>query len=333
MRAILAGTLFLLVVSLAASSTDAADPIDLSVEIAPVTARISDPITLTITATGPEGVTITFPQETATLGAFDVMDVRDDMDIPIGAERKSVRRYKLECIRSGKQTIPSLDVAYVDRRGETQSSGVVSTKPQSITITSSLDEPIAATEFRDIKPVVFLEEKTLKQSSVPIWVWVITGCVLAAVLAMVYFLTRAPRPVPPAQWALGAIDELNRRSSGTSDGSYIHQKLSDIVREFVDRQFSIAAPRLTTSEFLLALESNSRLPDSLQQQMRNFMQSADMIKFAAASAGRESVEQSIDQAKKFVVESERIASLEAESESEQEEPRHGNSATDSVEAS
>ena len=61
--------------------------------------------------------------------------------------------------------------------------------------------------------------------------------------------------------------------------------LTDIVRNFLEKQFSLRAERQTTSEFLFTLQNdNSPLDVEQRRFLREFLSAADMIKFARLPA-------------------------------------------------
>ncbi len=57
-------------------------PVELIVTLDHATAQIAEPLTLTLTVQAPNGVTVTFPQDQASLGSFNVLEVSDTPDVP-----------------------------------------------------------------------------------------------------------------------------------------------------------------------------------------------------------------------------------------------------------
>jgi len=80
--------------------------------------------------------------------------------------------------------------------------------------------------------------------------------------------------------------------------------LTDIVRDYLEERFKIHAPKQTTYEFLSNMESpNSPLNNKDRNFLREFMMSADMIKFAKYDANKDMIESSINRAVQLVTES------------------------------
>ncbi len=80
--------------------------------------------------------------------------------------------------------------------------------------------------------------------------------------------------------------------------------LTDIVRDYLEERFRIHAPKQTTYEFLSSMENpNSPLNNKDRNFLREFMVSADMIKFAKYDAGKDMIESSMNRAVQLVTES------------------------------
>lgn len=105
-----------------------------------------------------------------------------------------------------------------------------------------------------------------------------------------------------------AIKDLNQLRSEYQSGIVNPLKcisqLTDIVRGYLEERFSIHAPKQTTSEFLVNMESSSSpLNNKNRNFLREFMVSADMIKFAKHEACKEMIESSISRAALLIEES------------------------------
>ncbi len=62
-------------------------------------------------------------------------------------------------------------------------------------------------------------------------------------------------------------------------------RLTDIVRQYVERRFDIAAPKLTTAEFLDQATRHESLDQPQQSLLRVFLSLADLVKFARFEPG------------------------------------------------
>ena len=100
---------------------------------------------------------------------------------------------------------------------------------------------------------------------------------------------------------LGALESL--RSEVVSRSLTAEQgiaKLSDVIRTYLEQRYKLPVSGKTTPEFLEEMEITSPLPDSDKPFLQNFLNSADMIKFAKAPCDAPAVSAAIDSAEKLV---------------------------------
>ncbi|MBQ4479117.1 MAG: hypothetical protein II943_00590 [Victivallales bacterium] len=66
-------------------------------------------------------------------------------------------------------------------------------------------------------------------------------------------------------------------------GKYKHfyQRISDIMREYLENRFALHAPRLTTEEFLRQLTATPTLIREHRELLQKFLTACDMVKFAS----------------------------------------------------
>ena len=133
-----------------------------------------------------------------------------------------------------------------------------------------------------------VDETQKKKKRTFVWYLVAGGVLLLAILLwlIIRFRKRKNTPSEPV-WitALNMIAELRKSFSekAVSPESAVI-RLTDIVRHFLEKQFSLPAEHQTTPEFLTALRSSESPLDVEQRQfLREFLSSADMVKFARLS--------------------------------------------------
>ncbi len=143
-----------------------------------------------------------------------------------------------------------------------------------VTVLSSLSEVKADAA----RPVTGIEElpppPSIEHSSSPWWVLVGLGLVLAAVVA--WRLRGKPKPVPPFEWAMKSFDRLDREEIS---GPALVEGVAMVLRGFIERRFGIAAPRLTTSELLIAAEQ-AGWPVEESESLLRLLEICDRAKFA-----------------------------------------------------
>ena len=147
------------------------------------------------------------------------------------------------------------------------------------------------------------------------------GITLALVAALIIFWRwqsrrRRERPaILPEIWALQSLAELERTDwIGTGRAREFYYRLSEIIRAYIEKKFALAAPEMTTEEFLLTL---TRLRGALPydaERLRAFLQACDIVKYAAYSPQREDAEQVLATARTFVYETAAAAERAAQQE-------------------
>ncbi len=108
--------------------------------------------------------------------------------------------------------------------------------------------------------------------------------------------------LPPWALALSLLKELREEMKGHKiKGQICISRLTDIVRNYLEKRFNIHAPSQTTHEFLMDLDKGpSPLETEHKQFLREFLTAADMVKFAKLPADEGLLENAMDKAEKLV---------------------------------
>lgn len=236
---------------------------------------------------------VRFPRPDDSFGEFAV--VRDEeVSGRLVADRRVVRGhdYLLQPFLPGDYEVPALKVVL-------NGSSEIATEPIAVVVESVLEDPDAA-ELREIADAVDIP--------IPWWWWVLM--VLGAVAGLggaVWWWKRrreqrlAPRPVPIHEAALAALDALLAEEL-LAEGrlKLFYMRLSDVVRRYIEERFRLRAPEQTTEEFLQAMGGSPEIRKDHQQLLRNFLQEADMVKFAEYLPGREATGRAVEAARRFI---------------------------------
>lgn len=136
------------------------------------------------------------------------------------------------------------------------------------------------------------------------WRWAGLGAVLVAALAVLVAILRsrglehgAP-PKPPWEIAELAIQKLGDELPMAPPVFF--QKLTDIVRYYIERRFDMPATERTTPEFMGMVRSADWLDREQAAMLDDFLTSADQVKFARADATLEQMNQALAAAGGFV---------------------------------
>ena len=142
------------------------------------------------------------------------------------------------------------------------------------------------------------------------WLWVglaALAILAAALLALRKFLTtprtilHIPKPVPPYQIALDALDSLRAKGwieTLTIEPFYV--ELSAIVRLYLEGRFGLRAPERTTEEFIRDALTSRKLSDAHQNLVAGFLEQSDLVKFARHAPGQTDMRNALDSATALV---------------------------------
>lgn len=125
------------------------------------------------------------------------------------------------------------------------------------------------------------------------WLCVLAAIVLLALVALAVILYRrkhakrtAPLPTP-YQVATAALQALLAEGlPEKGEAKLFHQRLSSILREYLEARFDVSAPRLTTEEFMALLTKTPALVQEHRRLLQEFLNACDMVKFAGVSSGQ-----------------------------------------------
>jgi len=85
---------------------------------------------------------------------------------------------------------------------------------------------------------------------------------------------------------------------------FYYQRISDILRRYIESRFGINAPEQTTEEFLEGLDTQHNFPDNYNILLKNFLIYCDLVKFAEHQPANEDIANTLESCKKFISETE-----------------------------
>ena len=111
-------------------------------------------------------------------------------------------------------------------------------------------------------------------------------------------------PVPPWEVALDLLEKLKLKKYLEYDKyQQYYSELADILRRYMEEYFGIRAPEMTTEEFLESIRTNEMVAEEHRLILEKFMREADVVKFAKVSPTVKEAEQSLELAKRFIMQS------------------------------
>lgn len=191
------------------------------------------------------------------------------------------------------------------------------------------DEISGMTDVAEPAPGTWLDD-------VPDWLLQYWWAILAALvlIAVLLFLIRkwlrarkgkpkAKPVIPPYQEAVKALDELKGKQlwqHGENERYFV--ELTDILRRYLNRRFGVAAPEMTTSQFLDEASRHPRLT-AYADELQRLLHLADFIKFAKGDSLPAENEEAFSIVRRFVEDTRPTPEEDAKDKAESPTPAAG----------
>jgi LPXTG-motif cell wall-anchored protein len=279
-------------------------PVKLLVRVEPRQPRLSDLVEMDVQVEFPPGIAIKPPAFGQAVGDFLI---RDYSERPPEAGARNLRRfhYQLEPAHAGKHLIRSVSIEFVDQRPNSERRGepvLIETDPLEVEVTSELGDE--APSLAHLEPM--LPPQPVPQTSATGWLAAAGLAALLAVLAGAALLRRKRRPIEPrrptaeqtAQAALAQLLAENLPGRGLVKEFYL--RLTAIVRQYVEDTTGIRAPEQTTEEFLRDMRSHAVFPPERSARLAEFLEAADLVKYAGQQPEEGQIDQATARAHEFV---------------------------------
>ena len=141
--------------------------------------------------------------------------------------------------------------------------------------------------------------------------WVLLAALVLVVLAAMYGIGRKLRrrikimmmsPTERARYELERLLAQDLPGKGLFKEFYF--AITGIVRTYIERRHGIRAPELTTPEFLETAANRTEFEPAVVERLRLFLESADLVKFAAWTPTQHAIQDTIETAQAYIAEDE-----------------------------
>jgi hypothetical protein len=279
-------------------------PVKLFVRVWPRKPRLSDLVMMDVRVESQPDIEIKPPAFGQAVGDFLIRDYSEPSPEP-GAQNLHRYHYQLEPTHTGKHLIRSVSLEFVDKRADSERHGepvLIETDPLEVDVTSELGDK--APSLADLEPM--LPPQPVPRKFAIGWLVAAGLAVLTAILVVVGLRRRKRRPVEPrrqtaeeiAHAALAQLLAENLPARGLVKEFYL--RLTGIVRQYVEDTTGLRAPEQTTEEFLRDMRSRAVFPAERSQRLAEFLEAADLVKYAGQTPEQGQLEQAIARAHEFV---------------------------------
>ena len=278
-------------------------PVQVTVEVEPAEARLSDEPTLTLTIRFLDGVDVVKPPFGESLGDFLIRDFREPLP-KVKDEWRILRQiYTLEPTRTGELSVWPISVTFTDNR--TDGDGrehTLQTEGLTVTVASVLEDEVPSLD--DLKPMADPVELPTTGRTI---LWLAAFILLLAAGGGLFAWRRLRRraveaavELSPRELAWLELEQLIERNLAGEDVKLFYVELTGVVRRYIERTTEVHAPEQTTEEFLSQIARDTTFAAEESRRLRDFLESADLVKFAAHQPRTEDIEEAFDRAKLFI---------------------------------
>ena len=266
---------------------------------------VAERLNLKITMVVDEDYEVKLPGFGEKLEQFGIVDYRTSQPKLTEDNRKEVSRsYVLEPFLSGEYIIPSMEVTFWKEGGEETAAHRIETPEVTVAVKSILPEDLEEVKLNEIKPPIPFPR------SYSLWIWLGIGSALVVVgIATAVILIRRRRKTEEV-WSQKvpahelAYEELRRLVEEDlvkkGEIKVFYQRLSGIVRHYIENRFGLRAPEQTTEEFLTGLETAQEFPGTYKPLLKTFLNHCDLVKFAEHQPRAEDIQKTFDSCKAFI---------------------------------
>jgi hypothetical protein len=213
----------------------------------------------------------------------------------------STYRYRLEPFLSGTFPIPAFTFEFSDVNNPEENKHELTTEPIDIEVASLLGEEKADLKIADIEGVVEIPAKASF-----LWLWLFL--IIIIVVGIAWFFLRRKKTeeiirifMPAHEIAYNKLRALVKRDLVKAGKiKEFYENISDILRHYIEHRFNLRAPERTTEEFLSELTTANILSEPDQNNLAEFLNHCDLVKFAKYDPTNEQIQKTFDLVKNFI---------------------------------
>lgn len=240
------------------------------------------------------------------LEQFGILDYRTSQpELQEGGKIKICRSYVLEPFLSGEYTIPAMTIEFQKKGASEDQKHAIETEEIKIKVRSLLPKDVGELKIHEIIPPADLPRP------VKAWAWTAAAVAVISIITLTGLLVwrsrrksdfQAAPTIPPHEIAFAELQKLvEARLIENAQVKLFYQRISDILRRYIESRFGLHAPEQTTEEFLECLQSSDALDRQYRPLLDDFLSHCDLVKFAEHQPEREEIQKTFDSCKAFIL--------------------------------
>ncbi|MCF7958012.1 MAG: hypothetical protein K9M57_06130 [Phycisphaerae bacterium] len=287
----------------------ASGPLTVHVTTDRATLDIAQTVTVQLTARIDNQWAVTFPEMPALLAESEHWNILEVDSLPekLGDKNQIIqaRTYRLEPLSDGELVLPELTFTFRKKsdKDPSKTESQLKTTPVKLTVTTTVGDIGETPRIDDIKGVVELPAPWW-----PWWVWVSIGGGVILLIALVVWL-RGRRRVekivrvyrPAHEIALERLQKLIAENLiADKKVKEFYQRISHILRLYIEHRFDLRAPERTTEEFFQETALTHVLNAEQKEKLGDFLNHCDLVKFARYGPTEDEIQKTIEITQDFI---------------------------------
>jgi len=282
--------------------------VDMSLSTSKV--KVGEPVELAFTIEHPAGTEVRFPAGDSGLGGLEVVDRSEVLTERLEpGVLVTERKIRLRGFRTGAYTLGPFEIRLIPTDADAWAKRRALNSPEArLEIYSGVAKGTTLDDLRDAVGPFELPPDPAGWGvvlGIPLAVLALAGAAFALRFALRRReeRRRSPPPPPAHEVALAELREI--RESGLLEEGRISEytdRVSDVLRRYLEARFALPAPERTTEEFLDEVARAPVLDRTRKRFLADYLAQCDLVKFAAADPGRRELEGLFDSSVKFVEE-------------------------------
>ncbi len=290
----------------------AAEPV-IEAKLSPDSVAIGDKFSLVITTDIDMVSVVAFPlwaqDEDSKDAPIELVEERGVDTVSVDGRRIKLRKeYILQAFQEGNINLGLAEVLYLDKNiADTLRSS------DSLRLQVGTFEIDSTAQIFDIKAQQNLPFKYREIRGYVNWALFALLVLAAAIYLLKRYLEsrgrslsdifKTPPPPPPHIEAIKALEGLhNQKLWQNSKYKEYYSSITDILRHYIERRYSISAMEMTSDEIIDAIREVEDIPQKSSMSLTSLLRDADLVKFAKAQPSGEENEDAYTKAYYFVEE-------------------------------
>lgn len=278
-------------------------PVALTLKVDKKEITLADRLQFVIESAAAEEYEVELPSFGEKLQEFGILDYHSEPQrLLSGGKILSRKTYELEPFLSGLYKIPAMKIRF-GPKGEKNRTHELETEALEINVKSLLPAKLSELNIKDISAPEALPQR----SYLFLYLAIAGGILLILGLTVPLYLRYRRRHQEQMKKVAAhelAFDEIERLIGEEliAKGLYkeFYQRISDILRRYIENRFGLHAPERTTEEFLAELRGHSAIT-LYRPMLEEFLAHCDLVKFAEHQPASAEIQKTFDACKNFIV--------------------------------